>query len=166
MKDLLTDKELEHWPISSVAHYARRNGLMYASNSTWYKYARILGLRKKAKQFRHKRKKKKGIKAAAPNSIWHADVTYFRVGNEMHYIYLVVDNYSRKILSHLVSNRLNLATYDEQISDYPFFRIFQFQFHQAHQFSLGHVYIVDFFHQSWKSLERKSFINSIVKTPI
>ena len=107
MKDLLTDKELEHWPISSVAHYARRNGLMYASNSTWYKYARILGLRKKAKQFRHKRKKKKGIKAAAPNSIWHADVTYFRVGNEMHYIYLVVDNYSRKILSHLVSNRLN-----------------------------------------------------------
>tara|TARA_B110000037_G_scaffold220884_1_gene290069 strand:- start:1239 stop:1958 length:720 start_codon:yes stop_codon:yes gene_type:complete len=80
---------------------------MYASNSTWYKYARILGLRKKAKQFRYKRRKKKGIKADAPNRIWHADVTYFRVGNEMHYIYLVVDNYSRKILSHLVSNKLN-----------------------------------------------------------
>lgn len=106
MRDLLQDKEMEHWPISSVAHYARRNGLLYASNSTWYKYAKILGIRQHPKKQKYKRKRP-GIKASAPNQIWHADVTYFRIGTEMYYIYLVVDNYSRKILSYYVSNELS-----------------------------------------------------------
>ncbi len=106
MRELLSSSEFEHWPISSVAHYARRNGLMYASNSTWYKYAKILGLRRKTTRFR-KPKIKQGIKAKAPNEVWHADVTYYRIGTKMYYIYLVVDNYSRKILSHLVSDQLS-----------------------------------------------------------
>lgn len=106
MKDLLSAKEFEHWPISSVAHYARRNGIMYASNSTWYKYAKILDLRRPTKRYR-KRRHKSGIKAHTPNEIWHADVTYFSIGTKMYYIYLVVDNYSRKILSHEVSDQLS-----------------------------------------------------------
>lgn len=106
MRTLLTSQELEHWPISSVAHHARREGLMYASNATWYKYSSILSLRTRTTRFKARRKKL-GIKASEPNQIWHADVTNFRVGTEMFYIYLVVDNYSRKILSHLVSNKLN-----------------------------------------------------------
>lgn len=116
MRELLTSKEFEHWPISSVAHYARRNGMMYASNSTWYKYAKLLGLRRQKVKFKHHRVRK-GIKAKVPNEIWHADVTYFRVGTKMYYIYLVVDNYSRKILSHIVSDKLNAQNRLKTIRD-------------------------------------------------
>lgn len=106
MRELLTDKKMEHWPISSVAHHAQREGLLFLARSTWYKYANLMGLRRQAPKKTIIRKRK-GLRANAPNEIWHADVTYFRVGGKLHYIYLVVDNYSRKILSSLVSSSLS-----------------------------------------------------------
>lgn len=86
MNELLTDPELEHWPISSIAHHARRNDLLHASPSTWYKYARILQIRRPKPKF-GKRTKEPGIKAKRPNEIWHADVTYFKVGLKTYYVY-------------------------------------------------------------------------------
>jgi transposase InsO family protein len=106
MKEMLEDETIEHWPISSVAHHARREGFLFISNSTWYKYAKLLGLRRKKPKFARKNGAP-GIKAVRPNEIWHADVTYFKIGLKIHYISLVVDNFSRKILSHLVSDTLN-----------------------------------------------------------
>ncbi len=108
MESLLTSKEYAHWPISSIAHYARRNGLIYASHSTWYKYAKLLKV-KREKIKKKEYKKRTGIKASRPNEIWHADVSYFKIGVQTYYIYFLVDNYSRKILSHLVSNSLSAA---------------------------------------------------------
>lgn len=106
IKELLTDEKIEHWSISDIAHYARREGLLYLSQSTWYKYANLLGLRRK--QARHRKpRRRKGIRAKAPNELWHADVTYFRIGTKVYYIYLVIDNFSRKVLSYLVSDKLS-----------------------------------------------------------
>lgn len=106
IKELLTDKEIEHWSVSDIAHYARREGLLYLSQSTWYKYAKLLGLRRPQPQYR-KPRRRKGIRAKAPNELWHADVTYFRIGTKVYYIYLVIDNFSRKVLSYLVSDKLS-----------------------------------------------------------
>lgn len=106
MQRLLTVKEFEHWPISSLAHYARRNDLLHASPSTWYKYAKILGIRRPKPTFR-KKKNAPGIKAERPNQVWHADVTQFKIGTIKYYIYLLVDNFSKKILSYKVSDELS-----------------------------------------------------------
>jgi hypothetical protein len=39
--------------------------------------------------------------------VWHTNLTYFKVGLKKFYIYLVVDNFSKKVISHLVSDALN-----------------------------------------------------------
>jgi putative transposase len=114
MERLLNDEEFSHWPISSLAHYARRNDLLHASPSTWYKYARILGIRRAKPAFR-KRKNEPGIKAVRCNQVWHADVTQFKIGLKTFYIYLLVDNYSRKVLSHMVSSQLSAKNRVETI---------------------------------------------------
>lgn len=106
MEGLMKDTQFEHWPISSLAHYARRNDLLHVSPSTWYKYARILGIRRQKPKFR-KKKNTPGIKAIKPNQVWHADVTQFKIGTIKYYIYLLVDNYSRKVLSYKVSTELS-----------------------------------------------------------
>jgi putative transposase len=106
MEALLKDPEKLHWPISSIFHYAKRNDILHIGKATWYKYAKLLGIRRPKPRFR-KRKYAPGIKANRPNEIWHADVTYFKIGLKKFYIYLVVDNFSKKIISHLVSDVLS-----------------------------------------------------------
>jgi hypothetical protein len=39
--------------------------------------------------------------------VWHTNLTYFKVGLKKFYTYLVVDNFSKKVISHLVSDALN-----------------------------------------------------------
>lgn len=125
MEELLKDPEFEHWPISSLAHYARRNDLLHASPSTWYKYVNILRLKRKKPKFR-KKKNSPGIRAAKPNEIWHADITYFKIGLKNYYVYLLVDNFSRKVLSYLVSDVLSAKNrlltirnaYDQEFGSY------------------------------------------------
>ncbi|MDH5382426.1 MAG: DDE-type integrase/transposase/recombinase, partial [Cyclobacteriaceae bacterium] len=106
MKKLLTDPELSHWPIISLCYHAVRKGLLSASPQTWYKYNKLLGIRKQA--FRRRNPYKKGLKATYPNQYWHADITIFKtLDNVKHYIYLVVNNYSRKILSWDMADRVS-----------------------------------------------------------
>jgi len=48
------------------------------------------------------------LKATFPNQYWHADITIFKtLDNVKQYIYLVVDNYSRKILSWDMADRVS-----------------------------------------------------------
>jgi len=52
-----------------------------------------------------------GIRTNAPNKLWHADVTIFRtVDNTKNYIYIIMDNNSRKILNFKVSLALSAQT--------------------------------------------------------
>ncbi|MEY5133141.1 MAG: hypothetical protein RLZZ198_1145 [Bacteroidota bacterium] len=102
---MLTDPELPFWPIASISAFCRREDVLFLSDSTWYKYAKFLGVNRPKSNSRRK-KTKKGIRATAPNQKWHADVSVFKIYNVKHYIYLVADNFSRRILSWKVSDKL------------------------------------------------------------
>ena len=103
---MLTNPELIYWPINSIAAYCRRERKLFLSDASWYKYAKLLGIKRPWPESRRK-KNKTGIRAIHPNQYWHADVSVFKINNVKHYIYLVSDNFSRRILSWKVSNKLS-----------------------------------------------------------
>lgn len=106
MKRMLMAKRYQYWPISSICYYASRAGILHLSMNTWYKYARVLGIKRKA--IRPVRKTL-GIQADCSNQIWHMDVTYFATNDgKNYYIYEVVDNFSRYILAWTISERLSM----------------------------------------------------------
>lgn len=106
MKSLLIDSALKYWPISFIAHYARKNNILHISLSTWYHYIHKLGIQRPALPV--KPKYKSGIRAIYPHQIWHADITVVKCLNGMkYYVNLLMDNYSRFILNYQVSNRVS-----------------------------------------------------------
>ena len=117
-KMLMSEKYL-HWPIISVAFYCMKKTLLKAHPNTWYKYAKLLHIKR--------RRKKKfivkydiGLRASAPNEKWHADITEFVTADGMKsYIYFVVDNFSRYIISWRVAEKIcakiRLETFVESI---------------------------------------------------
>lgn len=109
MKDIFENNQFKGWPVVSIAHYAKRTGLLNISVNTWYKYAKLMNISFKPPLCMKKRKV--GIRAYYPHQYWHADVTLFRtMDNVRAYIYLVVDNFSRAILSWRVSLKLSAET--------------------------------------------------------
>ncbi|MDH5381434.1 MAG: DDE-type integrase/transposase/recombinase [Cyclobacteriaceae bacterium] len=105
MKRLLTDRQYSQWLIISLCYHAVRQGLLSTSLATGYKYNKLLGIRKHV--FKRRNPYKKGLKATYPNQYWHADITIFKtLDNIKHHIYLIVDNYSRKILSWNMADRV------------------------------------------------------------
>lgn len=107
LKEMLIDPANQYWPISSIAFESLRNGTLPLSLNTWYKYAKRLGINRPRPTDRGK-KSVRGIRASRPNEIWHADITRFITTDQMvHYIYLVVDNFSRKILSWFVADNVS-----------------------------------------------------------
>jgi hypothetical protein len=93
----------------SIALYAKKEKILNVSVNTWYKYTRLIGITSKTP--RCLKKQKTGIRADKPHRFWHADVTLFRTTDNIKaYIYFVVDNYSRAILSWRVSLKLSAAT--------------------------------------------------------
>ncbi len=109
IRSLCNDEKFNGWPIASIAHYAKRENLLNISIHTWYKYAKLIGISKKPPKCLKKRKT--GIRANTPHQFWHADVTLFKtMDNDRAYIYFVVDNYSRAILSWRVSLKLSSET--------------------------------------------------------
>ena len=105
MKKMLLDPELDHWPIVSIAASALRTKDLTASLYSWYKYARLLGITKKA----HKgRVKKIGLVATQPNEYFHVDTTYYPLIDEKKVcITFVMDNFSKMILGFHVAEGLS-----------------------------------------------------------
>jgi putative transposase len=107
LKEKLLSPQYQYWPISSIALDCLRNGTLPLALNTWYKYSKRLGIQMLKSKDRRK-KQAEGIRAARPNQIWHADITRFvTLDNQVHYIYLVVDNFSRKILSWFVASKVS-----------------------------------------------------------
>ncbi len=107
IKDMLHDPQFTAWPVRSVAWLALHTGRVKLSVQTWYKYARMLGI---ARKVQYKTRKRVSFRAAAPNQAWHADVTIIKTLDGLrHYCYLVVDNFSRKILVWRVSRELSAS---------------------------------------------------------
>ncbi len=106
MKKLLENVRFQYWPLVSIYYYALRKNSVSMALSTWYKYARILNIRR----LKPKSVKSYGIsvRATLPNQYWHADVMKFRtVDGVWNYVYTVVDNFSKFPLSVLVSDTLS-----------------------------------------------------------
>jgi transposase InsO family protein len=103
LKELLLNPEFKYWPIASIAYFALKKKCLAISINTWYKYANILGISRPLPP--HRRKKDTvGIRANYPDQFWHMDLTRFVMANNLPaYIFLVMDNFSRKILAYTVS---------------------------------------------------------------
>ncbi len=110
MHRLLSNVNYLHWPIISVAYYGMKKSLLKAHPNTWYKYARLMKIKRK-RQRKFKVKYEVGVRADAPNEKWHADITEIVTADgKTAYIYLVVDNFSRYITSWRVSHKICAKT--------------------------------------------------------
>ena len=98
MVKYLNDPFFKGWAVYQIAEYTLLHNKLSVSIGTWYKYIKIPGLHL------HRIKKKpnkKGIRASRPNGIWHMDVTVYKtIDNIRFYIYILIDNFSRFILSY------------------------------------------------------------------
>lgn len=99
LKHMLSDKQFQYWPVSSIALFALRKNMLPLSLNTWYKYMHKLGINRTRPKPRRK-KRNISVRAERPHQLWHADITVFITPDQVkHFIYLVVDNFSRKILA-------------------------------------------------------------------
>ena len=119
MHRMLTSERFIHWPIISVALYSMRKSTLKAHPNTWYKYTKLMRI-KRARKRKYIKVYPVGLRADGPNKIWHADITEFVTADGLKsYIYLVVDNFARFITSWRVSYRicgkLRLETFEETI---------------------------------------------------
>ncbi len=104
MKNLLLNQSFAHWSIASIQAYALRKGICSLGVSTWYRYNKLLNIRPKI-NYKQRKPKYLPLKANKVNEIWHADITIFKTkDNVKHYIYSVIDNFSRKTLAWCVAN--------------------------------------------------------------
>lgn len=98
-KKLFSTITNRHWPLISIYYHGVRNKLISFSLTTFYKYITILGYSHFSKKI-NKKRHPIGLRAYKPNQYGHADITVFKtLNNTKVYIYLVIDNFSRYILS-------------------------------------------------------------------
>ncbi|MFT5823742.1 MAG: transposase InsO family protein [Crocinitomix sp.] len=106
IKRLLTNPSKLHWAIASIQGYAFKNKLCLLSVSSWYRYNRLLGIRKAIAKWN--RSPYKPLRANLVNEIWHADITVYKTLDGIkQYIYTVLDNFSRKTLVWLIADRVS-----------------------------------------------------------
>ena len=96
-----------------------REAILKAHPNTWYKYARLMKLRRK-KSKKPKKNYDDGLRANAPDEKWHADITEFKTADgRTSYIYLVMDNFSRYITSWRIADKVcakvRIETFEETI---------------------------------------------------
>jgi len=117
LKELLLDRKFGFWPVSSIALHALRENILPLSLNTWYKYVHKLGINRPRSLSRRK-KRNTGIRAQHPHQIWHADITIFTTADQIkHYVYCVIDNYSRKILSCIAHSSVKAELRQETIRE-------------------------------------------------
>ena len=115
IREALTSDKYIHWPVASIAYYFQRMDLMHASVTTWYKYRRVLGIKRRRIK---KSKKLIGLISYRTNEYWHIDITYFTTKNGVkHCIYFLSDNLSRKILAWRLAFEVNWKFVKECIED-------------------------------------------------
>jgi transposase InsO family protein len=106
IKDMVLAPEKRHMSLRTLALHAQRIGKVFASATTWAKLVREHGWRRPRHRL-HPPKPTIGVRAAAPNEIWHVDLTVLKVlDGTKAYLHAIIDNYSRKILAWTVAERL------------------------------------------------------------
>ena len=77
MKEMVESDDHRHLSLRGLALYAQRIGRVIASPSTWSRLVREGGWRRPRRRV-YPAKPKVGIRANAPNELWHIDVTIIR----------------------------------------------------------------------------------------
>ena len=106
MRKLVEDDACRHMSLRALALHAQRVGKVFASPSTWYRLVRAKGWTRPRKRL-YPAKPKLGIRARGPGELLHLDVTIIRLlDGTRAYLHGVIDNYSRRILSWRLEERL------------------------------------------------------------
>jgi putative transposase len=101
IKNYCFDKAHTYWPLCSIYFKGLREGIFHFSLRTFYKYCKAMGIKKYSKK---NYRPKNGLISTHINQYWNADVTIYRTADGvLHYIYLVMDHFSKKILSWSIS---------------------------------------------------------------
>jgi hypothetical protein len=108
--DMVTSDQYRHVPTGTLAVLAQRMGRVFASATTWHRLIRKNGWRRPRLRV-HPHKPTVGIRATAPDQIWHIDTTIVRLVNGARaYLHAVIDNFSRKILAWKLVERFDPAS--------------------------------------------------------
>ncbi len=106
MRKMVESDDHRHMSLRALALHAQRIGKVFASPSTWYRLVRKAGWRRPRNRI-YPAKPKIGIRAKAPGELLHLDVTIIRLlDGTRAYLHAVIDNYSRRILSWTLEERL------------------------------------------------------------
>ena len=117
IKEMVTATEYRHMPLRTLSLYAQRAGRVFASATTWAKLVRQGGWRRPRRRV-YPEKPKTGIRAAHPNQYWHIDVTVIRLVDDTKcYLHAVIDNFSRRIVSWRLAERLAPTTTCEVLKE-------------------------------------------------
>lgn len=96
IRSAFLDPGFSCWPAVSIYYKLLRDKTLSISLSTFYKYVRILGLKR---SWTKAHKKTKGIESSHPNQYLHVDTTYWELKSGVKAaIVFVSDNFSRAIL--------------------------------------------------------------------
>ena len=109
MRQFATSDDLRHVPTGRLALLAQRRGAVFASTSTWYRMVRTRQWRRPRTRV-HPQPNVEGIRATAPNQIWHIDTTIVKLldGTRL-YLHAVIDNFSRRVLSWRLFEKFGAA---------------------------------------------------------
>lgn len=101
IKSLFADQGMACWPAALLYYAGLRFHGLHIALSTFYKYTRLLGLKRKP----HKRKAKTiGLRASQPNQYLHVDTTHWELDPGVKAaIVFVSDNFSKAILGWRVA---------------------------------------------------------------
>lgn len=106
---LATTKRFAHMSVKSLMYYAQREGILYCGYDSWLRYIKINRVVRPQKREKVRKFYRKGIRAKRPFELWHIDITEVVIeNNTKFYIQMIVDNYSRCIMSWSLSSRKNL----------------------------------------------------------
>jgi putative transposase len=111
MREMVESSDHRHMSLRALALHAQRIGKVFASPSTRYVLARKAGWRRRRNRV-YPANPKVGIRASAPNELLHLDVTIIKLlDGTRTYLHAVIDNYSRRILSWALEERLGSGVY-------------------------------------------------------
>ena len=104
--DMVQSTLHRHMSIRALALHAQRTGKVFAHPTTWAKLIREHGWRRPRLRL-YPPKPKVGVRATAPNEMWHVDASILRLlDGTKAYLHSVIDNFSRRILAWTIAGRL------------------------------------------------------------
>lgn len=106
---LARDKKLAHLSVRSLMYYAQRERILFCGIDSWYKYLKLNRVEREKWCGKKLKKHWVGFRASRPHELWHIDITEIQIkNNKKYYLQMVVDNYSRAILSWKISDKKNM----------------------------------------------------------